>query len=603
MLPWAVGLASLVVQTHLSFVYVVGDRRCGRRRRRRARRPAATPRRRSTPAGVAPAVLAAGVVAVRGVGAAASSTSSPAKATSARCCAAAAAGTADRIGLRLGVRLVASVVALPPWWSRPGFSDTIGRRASSTTGDGPDVAEGNVAVARRRRRSGCSSSPSCSARSIVVGWRRRRSVAVAVGAAGRRRRRRLRSSSMVLSPVNVIGLSPHQMRWLWPVVGAGDCWPAASPSADWAPARRAVTTASARSATVVLAVLDPADVRRTRGADRRPATTGRRSPRSSISSTDYRPGRPGRVRHQRRCASPSPTAGRCWPRSGATTSTFAVTDEGMVRQVGERRRADGQRDAPASCSSRATRADVAAAGARTDRLRRRHRRRRAGRARRAAGRRSSPRRPRTGLQLNEAGRDAVAAGRIDFPPTCSPPGDDATALEAPAGSPALDRATGTSTSIRPTARALRALRRARRAGDPLHRRAVRGARSSPAPRSSAQAPTRRPGRGRPRRPRAATGPQLAPADGRATRTAGPRGTLSAESAAGRRAPPQPAEQLDVERPSGCERPVAARPAAPGRRGTPWPRTGCRRRRDAARGCWRWRRGGRGSGGPSNARMW
>ena len=30
-----------------------------------------------------------------------------------------------RLGLRIGIRLVGSVVALPPWWTRPGFSDTI----------------------------------------------------------------------------------------------------------------------------------------------------------------------------------------------------------------------------------------------------------------------------------------------------------------------------------------------------------------------------------------------------------------------------------------------------------------------------------------------
>ena len=36
---------------------------------------------------------------------------------------------------------------------------------------------------------------------------------------------------------------------------------------------------------------------------------------------------------------------------------------------------------------------------------------------------------RTGLQLNEAGRAAAAAGRIDFPPTVLAAGDDATELE------------------------------------------------------------------------------------------------------------------------------------------------------------------------------
>ena len=54
-------------------------------------------------------------------------------------------GDGRRLGLRIGIRLVGSVVALPPWWTRPGFSDTI-RPTGLITGDGPlELSEGNVA--------------------------------------------------------------------------------------------------------------------------------------------------------------------------------------------------------------------------------------------------------------------------------------------------------------------------------------------------------------------------------------------------------------------------------------------------------------------------
>ncbi|HEU5109699.1 MAG TPA: hypothetical protein VFT95_14250, partial [Micromonosporaceae bacterium] len=54
-------------------------------------------------------------------------------------------GDNERVGLSLGARFVASVVALPPWWTRPGFSSII--RATGVVDDpkGRTLAEGNVA--------------------------------------------------------------------------------------------------------------------------------------------------------------------------------------------------------------------------------------------------------------------------------------------------------------------------------------------------------------------------------------------------------------------------------------------------------------------------
>ena len=64
-------------------------------------------------------------------------------------------------GLALGARFVASVVALPPWWTRPGFSSII--KATGVVDDprGRTLAEGHVAGSSRRSSGWCS-WPSCS---------------------------------------------------------------------------------------------------------------------------------------------------------------------------------------------------------------------------------------------------------------------------------------------------------------------------------------------------------------------------------------------------------------------------------------------------------
>ena len=79
-------------------------------------------------------------------------------------------GDSERIGLGLGTRFVASVVALPPWWTRPGFSSTIRADRRRRRRQGRTVAEGDVAGGAAVLAA-CSPSPSCSAVVIVAGWR------------------------------------------------------------------------------------------------------------------------------------------------------------------------------------------------------------------------------------------------------------------------------------------------------------------------------------------------------------------------------------------------------------------------------------------------
>ncbi len=396
---------------------------------------------------------------------------------------------------------------------------------------------GLLVVARRAR-----------CRRSLSGWRRRDRSVVAVGAAGRRRRRRLRSRRWCCRRSTSSGSARTRCA------GCGrssrsSCWPRWSPPADWAPARRPVTSPWA-AAVVVLAVPRPADVRRARGPDRRsrlrPVDQRARRPARRLPA-----GRPRRLRHV------GAALRRALQRSGArrarraTTSTSCVTDEGMVRQVGERPPGRRRRDAPASCSWRATPATSPPEGARTRRLRRRAvDAARAGRARRAA----------PAEVVAEASRHRPAAergwpGRRGGRPHRLP--DDG--ARRPATTPPSWRPARLAGAGRATARIeldpATAERFARYAElDERQARYTVGLFELPI-----EAPTldRQPGHGAapgrsgpgPTAPAtAATGRSLLPSR-RATRRAGPRGTPSRPSPPPGLGPlEQAAEQLDVEDP-------------------------------------------------------
>ena len=142
--------------------------------------------------------------------------------------------------------------------------------------------------------------------------------------------------SMVLMPIGVIGISPHQMRWLWPIPR----WSCSRPgrpggvatTATGGRPRRPGGHRPARRA-------QPAVVRRARGSDRRPAATG-----TAMALVDqlssYRPGEP--------VLFDISVLRFAEPYSGPVLAALArdgvdvvVTDDGMVRQLGERRRAKG----------------------------------------------------------------------------------------------------------------------------------------------------------------------------------------------------------------------------------------------------------------------
>jgi hypothetical protein len=205
-LPWAVGLASFVVQTHIGYAFLVptlgawGVGAAGARlwRARRDDGDGWPPRRRQARR----QVVAAAVVGLvcwsqplyeqffgdgRGnLGRLASSVTA----------------TQAKVGLARAPRFFADVVALPPWWGRPSSSEAFAEGSSlpplalSVAGVALVAAllVAGVLVSRRR-----GDTPGATAATTGL---------VALGIA------LVASTTM---PIGVLGVGAHHVRWLWPL--------------------------------------------------------------------------------------------------------------------------------------------------------------------------------------------------------------------------------------------------------------------------------------------------------------------------------------------------------------------------------------------------
>lgn len=326
--PWAVAVASLIVQTHLSFVYVtalVGLAAIAGAvlAVRRARNPVAWRR---------PVLISLGIAALAWlqplIDQVAGEGNLGALASAGR-------SSGDPIGVRLGVRLIGSVVALPPWWTRAGFSGTIASTGVIDTGSGLDVVDGDVAAL----------GPALIGLVVIVGG------LSALAASARRRHDRpvvalaaiagtaLAASivSTVLSPVNSIGLSPHQLRWLWPTALVVWAVPTVA-VARWVEPRR-VVVAVATAVAVVLGVVNLP----THAAPEGP--TADRAYQPTVAAlvdqlADYDPAGPV-VFDMTGIRFAEPYTGPIIAALARQGVDVRFTDDGMVRQVGRGRRADG----------------------------------------------------------------------------------------------------------------------------------------------------------------------------------------------------------------------------------------------------------------------
>jgi CDP-diglyceride synthetase len=221
-LPLAVGVGSFVMQTHLGYLFIVpillvfALTMTLLRRRRRGPGRFEDLRRPFTLSLAVAAVLWAQPLWEQLFG--------PGRGNIGRIVVAGTVGARDFVpvessptGVSTGLRVLGSVLALPPWWGRPGFDSAI---PPSTWIDGP---EGRVLDAPGLRTLG----PSLVGLVILVvvvalAWRRVRRVVSSsldagfqvLAAAGA-----IATVTVIITPIDILGLSPHKVRWLW-VIGA-----------------------------------------------------------------------------------------------------------------------------------------------------------------------------------------------------------------------------------------------------------------------------------------------------------------------------------------------------------------------------------------------
>lgn len=207
-LGWAVGVGSVVVGTHLSFVYVtmvvfatsvvwalVWSRgQVGAR------------------AGALRAALVAGLVAlVCWAQSLIEQLFLDGRGNLSRLVEASGASS-DAIGLRLGARLVAQVVVMPPWWLRPSFTGSIPATAYSPDGGLRPAGVVRAAVAGV---SLLAVLVLLAVLSVRCHRRADRPAGAVLAVAGSGLVGVLLTTAVM--PAGVIGLAPHQMRWIWPV--------------------------------------------------------------------------------------------------------------------------------------------------------------------------------------------------------------------------------------------------------------------------------------------------------------------------------------------------------------------------------------------------
>jgi hypothetical protein len=213
LLPWAVGLGSLLAQTHLTYVVlvgaagVVGAAGLVLDARRRRNDPDAPPRRVGPTLGVA-----AGVAVVCWLPPIVEQLF---RAGNLSALAASSSGDAPVLGARRGLQVMAKVLTLPPFWSRSGFSHSLAPSPA-----GPHSGPGGV---------GLDQLPGLPAAVVslailvvllgaVVAWRWRAGdrpggwaavvALVALGAG---------VVTAVRIPIEIFGVAAHQLRWLWPL--------------------------------------------------------------------------------------------------------------------------------------------------------------------------------------------------------------------------------------------------------------------------------------------------------------------------------------------------------------------------------------------------
>jgi hypothetical protein len=232
MAPWMAGVGSLMVHTHISYVPIVAITILVSA----VLAAANLHHRRERPAWRRPAAWTAVVLVLAWIQPLIEQVAGPGEGNLSRIAGAAVGGDGPTYGPELAGRLVAEVVG-SPWFTRSSYGSAVPSGVAVDDVDGLVPFPGAAVL--------CALILSALLASAVVAWRSGRAPVATL----------LASSAAVLagaivalatSPVSVLGVTSHQMRWLWPVAAFAT---AALLSAGLAAAR-----AHGRAAAPVLAV-------------------------------------------------------------------------------------------------------------------------------------------------------------------------------------------------------------------------------------------------------------------------------------------------------------------------------------------------------------
>jgi hypothetical protein len=216
MMPWLLAVGSLCVQTHLGYAYlvpaacvigVVGTAIVHRRRWRTdpsCRASDAIAMRRTGVLSVATVLVLWAQPLIeqffgQGQGNLARIVTS--------------AGTDEPVvGARLGTRIIGAIVAIPPWWSRSSIVDAVPLTPYNPDGTtvSPDLPRAAVAVGAL-----AVVGVLLAAAAVAAHRRRDRAALMAPVVAGCLLVVAL--ATLVVMPIGPLGLTPHQMRWLWAI--------------------------------------------------------------------------------------------------------------------------------------------------------------------------------------------------------------------------------------------------------------------------------------------------------------------------------------------------------------------------------------------------
>lgn len=242
------------------------------------------------------------------------------------------------IGAGTAVKLVARVVALPPWWTRFGFEDSVTSTPLTDTPDGPSLMV-----------PGLPSGPLALVSVVVVigglAWltlvlRRRGSSLVAAATMVSCIGVVAAVVTLTIQTVSVVGLGSHHVRWLWVLslfVQVSVAWAVVELGAI-----RLVDRHVNGALVAVVALLSLANLGSTAHdlgptADRAAADT---LERTFDELEGFEPG--GSVRYDVSNLRPfEPWSSAVQMRLRELGIDFRVDDEGVVRQLGNRRRVDG----------------------------------------------------------------------------------------------------------------------------------------------------------------------------------------------------------------------------------------------------------------------